>query len=157
MQAQILFGASVAFGLIVWSIVVVQYAWPYLRDQKQAEALRPLLILHGFRFVGLSFMIPGVVAPDLASAFAVPAAVGDLVAAILALLALWALPGRLGILLTWIFNIWGTADLLFAFYQGNEAGMLAGQLGAGFYIITVLVPLLLVTHVLVFRVLLLRR
>jgi hypothetical protein len=115
-----------------------------------------LLILHSFRFVGLSFLIPGVVAPDLSPAFAVPAAFGDLGAAILALLALWALPSRLGILLAWIFNIWGTADLLFAFYQGNQAGFTAGQLGAAFYIPTFLVPLLLVTHVLVFRVLLRR-
>ena len=156
MPPQILFGASVAFGFIAWIIVAVQYVWPYLRDRTRAEALRPLLLLHGFRFVGLSFMIPGVVAPDLSLAFAVPAAVGDIVAAILALLALWALPSGLGVLLAWIFNIWGTADLLFAFYQGNQVGFQAGQLGAAYYIPTVLVPLLLVTHVLMFRILLRR-
>jgi len=153
MPTQILFGASVAFGLIVWTIVAVKYMWPYLRDRTRAEALRPLLVLHGFRFVGLSFMVPGVVAPDLSPAFAVPAAYGDTVAAILALLALWALPGRLGILLAWVFNIWGMADLLFAFYQGNQVGMQAGQLGAAYYIVTFVVPLLLVTHILMFRIL----
>ena len=113
-------------------------------------------MLHSFRFLGLSFLIPGVVAPDLSPAYAVPAAYGDLGAAILALLALWALPNGLGIVLAWIFNIWGTADLLFAFYQGNEVGLLPGQLGAAFYIPTFLVPLLLVTHVLMFRILLRR-
>jgi hypothetical protein len=61
MPPQILFGASVAFGFIAWTIV--RYMWPYLRARTRAEALRPLLLLHGFRFVGLSFMIPGVVAP----------------------------------------------------------------------------------------------
>jgi hypothetical protein len=156
MPPQILFGASVAFGFIAWTIVAVQYLWPYLRDRTRAEGLRPLLILHSFRFVGLSFMIPGVVAPDLSPAFAMPAAIGDFVAAILALLALWALPSRLGVLLAWIFNIWGTADLLFAFYQGNQVGFLAGQLGAAYYIPTFVVPLLLVTHVLMFRILLRR-
>ena len=85
------FGASVAFGFIAWTIVAVRYVWPYLRDQTRAEALRPLLIVHSFRFVGLSFMIPGVVAPELSPALAMLAAVGDIVAAILALLALWAL------------------------------------------------------------------
>ena len=59
-------------------------------------------------------------------------------------------------MLAWIFNIWGTADLLFAFYQGNEVGLLPGQLGAAFYIPTFLVPLLLVTHVMIFRILLRR-
>ena len=156
MPPLIRFGASVAFGLIAWTIVAVRYMWPYLRARPRAEALRPLLMLHSFRFLGLSFLIPGVVAPDLSPAYAVPAAYGDIGAAILALLALWALPSGLGIVLAWIFNIWGTADLLFAFYQGNEVGLLPGQLGAAFYIPTFLVPLLLVTHVLIFRILLRR-
>jgi hypothetical protein len=152
----ILFGASVAFGFIAWTIVAVRYLWPWLRARPRAEALRPLLMLHSFRFLGLSFLIPGVVAPDLSPAYAVPAAYGDLGAAILALLALWTWPNGPGIVLAWIFNIWGTADLLFAFYQGNEVGLLPGQLGAAFYIPTFLVPLLLVTHVLIFRILLRR-
>ena len=38
----ILFGASVAFGLIAWTIVAVRYMWPYLRARPRAEALRPL-------------------------------------------------------------------------------------------------------------------
>ena len=156
MPPLILFGASVAFGLIAWTIVAVRYMWPWLRARPRAEALRPLLMLHSFRFLGLSFLIPGVVAPDLSPAYAVPAAYGDIGAAILALLALWALPSGPGIVLAWIFNIWGTADLLFAFYQGNEVGLLPGQLGAAFYIPTFLVPLLLVTHVLIFRILLRR-
>jgi hypothetical protein len=156
MPPLILFGASVAFGLIAWTIVAVRHMWPYLSARPRAEALRPLLMLHSFRFLGLSFLIPGVVASDLSPAYAVPAAYGDIGAAILALLALWALPSGLGIVLAWIFNIWGTADLLFAFYQGNEVGLLPGQLGATFYIPTFLVPLLLVTHVLMFRILLRR-
>jgi hypothetical protein len=156
MLPQALFGASVVFGFIAWTIVAVQYIWPCLRDRTRAEALRPLLVLHGFRFIGLSFLVPGVVAPELAPSFAMPAAIGDLVAAVLALSALWALPGGFGVLLAWIFNIWGTADLLFAFYRANQVGMLAGQLGAAFYIPTVVVPLLLVTHVLMFRILLRR-
>ena len=156
MPPLILFGASVAFGLIAWTIVAVRYMWPYLRARPRAEALRPLLMLHSFRFLGLSFMIPGVVAPDLSPVYAVPAAFGDIGAAILALLALWALPSGLGIVLAWIFNIWGTADLLFAFYQGDQVGLLPGQLGAAFYIPAFLVPLLLVTHVLIFKILLRR-
>ncbi|MGH7727943.1 MAG: hypothetical protein ACREM2_04010 [Vulcanimicrobiaceae bacterium] len=116
-----------------------------------------MLILHSFRFIGLAFLVPGVVAADLPAAFAVPAAGGDLATAILALLALATLGGRIGIALTWTFNLWGTVDLLNAFYQGNRAGLAAGQLGAGYFIVTVLVPLLLVTHALVFRLLLQRR
>ena len=45
-------------------------------------------------------------------------------------MALTALRSRLGIALAWVFNIWGSLDLLNAFYVANGAGLLAGQLGA---------------------------
>ncbi|MGB6332232.1 MAG: hypothetical protein WBF41_10695, partial [Candidatus Sulfotelmatobacter sp.] len=116
-----------------------------------------LLTLHSFRFLGLAFLVPGVVSPDLPSAFAHSAAYGDIIAAILALLSLLLLPRAAGVVTVWIFNLWGTADLLNAFYQGNHAGLLAGQLGATYFIPTLIVPLLLITHVLVFRILLQHR
>ena len=134
MSPQMIFGTSVAFGLIGWSIVTAQYLWPALRGQTRADALRPLLMLHGFRFVGLSFLVTGVVSSeDLSADWARPAAYGDLIAAVLALLALAALPSRLGIALAWIFNVWGLADLLYAFYQGNHIGLEPGQLGAAYF------------------------
>jgi hypothetical protein len=154
MPSSALFGLSVAFGFLTWSIVAAQYLWPALSSQPRVEALRPLLLLHSFRFIGLAFLVPGVVSPDLAVAFARPAAYGDLVASVLALLALAALRRRWGIVLVWAFNVWGTADLLYAFYQGNRVGFLPGQLGAAYFIPTFIVPLLLVTHGLMFRLLL---
>ena len=87
MQSQFAFFVSIAFSLIAWGIVAARYIWPELRLRPRAEALRPLLIFHSFRFIGLAFLVPGVVSPDLPSAFARSAAYGDLVAAIFALLA----------------------------------------------------------------------
>ena len=74
--------------------------------------------------------------------------------AILALLSLLLLPSAAGVAAGWIFNLWGFADILNAFYQANHAGLLAGQLGATFFIPTLVVPLLLITHGLGFRILL---
>jgi hypothetical protein len=122
----------------------------------RTEALRPLLVLHSFRFEGLLFLIPGVVSPDLPSAFAHSAAYGDVIAATLALLSLLLLRSRAGIVAAWAFNLWGFADLLNAFYQANGAKLLPGQLGAAYFIPTLFVPLLLITHVLLFRILLRR-
>ena len=48
----------------------------------------------------------------------------------------------------------GAADLFNAFYQANHAGLQPGQLGATYFIPTLVVPLLLVTHALAFRMLL---
>jgi hypothetical protein len=154
MLSQLCFFVSIAFSFIAWWIVTARYIWPQLRPRQWAEALQPLLILHSFRFIGLAFLVPGVVSPDLPSAFAHSAAYGDIIAAILALLSLLLLPRGAGVLMAWIFNLWGSADLLNAFYQANHAGLLAGQLGATYFIPTLLVPLLLITHGLAFRILL---
>ena len=153
-QQMIWFFVSIAFSFIAWGIVSARYIWPELRLRQQAEALRPLLMLHSFRFVGLANLVPGVVSPDLPSTFAHAVAYGDIIAAMLALLSLLALPRGAGVMIVWIFNLWGTADLLNAFYQANRAGLLAGQLGATYFIPTIFVPLLLITHGLAFRILL---
>jgi hypothetical protein len=154
MPPQLCFFVSIVFSLIAWGIVTTRYVWPVLRNRQRAEALRPLLILHSFRFVGLAFLVPGVVSPDLPSAFAHSGAYGDIVAATLALLSLLFLSRRTGVVTAWIFNLWGSIDLLNAFYRANHAGLLAGQLGATYFIPTLVVPLLLITHGLVFRILL---
>jgi hypothetical protein len=113
MPALAIFGISVGLSFVVWGIIAGQYLWPALGSLPRARALRPLLLLHGFRFIGLAFLVPGVVLPTLPDAFARPAAYGDLIAAILALLALAGLRSRLGIGLVWVFNLWGSADLLY--------------------------------------------
>jgi hypothetical protein len=154
MDPQLYFFTSIAFSLVAWGIVSGRYLWPELRHKPRADALRPLLILNSFRFLGLAFLIPGVVSPDLPASFAQPAAYGDLVAAVLALLSLLALPREAGVVIAWIFSLWGSADLLNAFYQANAAGLQAGQLGAAYFILTLFVPLLLITHGLAFRILL---
>jgi hypothetical protein len=154
MTVQLLFGMSVAFGFIAWAVVAALYIWPQLRNRSRVDALQPLLVLHTFRFIGLSFLVPGVVSPDLPIAFARDAAYGDIVAAILALATLTTLRSSTGIALAWAFNVWGSFDLLNVFYQANAAGLSPGQLGAAYFIPTAIVPLLLITHGLMFRVLL---
>jgi hypothetical protein len=147
------FFVSIAFSFIAWGIIAARYIWPELRIRQEAEALQPLLVLHSFRFIGLAFLVPGVVSPDLPPAFAHSAAYGDIIAAILALLSLLSLRSAAGVFIAWVFNLWGTVDILNAFYQANRAGLLAGQLGATYFIPTLIVPLLLITHGLAFRIL----
>jgi hypothetical protein len=156
MQPQVVFGISVLQGFVVWGMIGARYIWPALRDRPRTDALRPLLQLHTFRFAGLAFLVPGVISPDLPDAFAQPAAYGDLLTSLLALLAIATLGSRVGTIIVWVFNIVGTVDLLNAFYQADRlgVGMTPGLQGAAYFIPTVLVPLLLVTHAFVFRILL---
>ncbi len=158
MSAQQLFGLSILLSFVVWSVVLIQTVWPALRGRSRADALRPILMLHSFRFVGLTFLVPGVVSPQLPDAFARPAAYGDLLTSILALLTLATLHRRIGVVLAWVVNLIGTIDLLHAYYQGNRTGvgLDPGLQGAAYFIPTVLVPLLLLTHGLSFRILRLR-
>lgn len=153
-----LFGISVVLSFVAWGFVSARYLWPRLRVLGRADALQPLLMLHTFRFAGLAFLIPGVVSPDLPAAFARPAAYGDLLAAVLALVALLALRTPAATALVWLFNVWGTLDLLYAFYQGLIGVRVEpGQLGAAYFVPTVVVPLLFITHGLIFRVLMRQR
>jgi hypothetical protein len=156
MPVPLIWGVTVAFGFLAWGVFAAQYIWPAIRERQRADAVRPILVLHGFRYIGLAVLIPGVVSPQLsATLFARGLAYGDVAAATLALIALAALSTRSAGPLVWIFNIFGTADLLNAFYQGNRLSLAntPGWLGAAYFIPILGVPLLLITHVLVFRVL----
>ena len=87
MDVRALFGLSVLMSFLAFGIVTKLYIWPQVRVMRPEDALIALVVVHMFRFVGLSFLVLGVVGPSLPSAFARPAAYGDLVAAILAVVA----------------------------------------------------------------------
>ena len=156
MDIQAIFGLSILMSFLAFGLVAKLYIWPRVRTLERDVALLALVVPHTFRFVGLSFLVPGVVSPSLPSGFAIPSAYGDLVAALLAVAATIALSKRASVatLLVWLFNVWGAADLLFAFYNGLLGVQLdARLLGAAFFIPTAVVPALLVTHGLIFRLL----
>jgi len=160
MTTAALFGLSILMNFVASGILTKLYILPRLRVMKREEALLPLVAPHMFRFVGLSFLVPGVVSTSLSTDFARPAAYGDLAAALLAVIAVLALSARASwaLPIVWIFNLWGTIDLLYAIYQGQIGVRIdPGSLGAAFYIPTVVVPPLLVTHGLIFWLLLRRR
>jgi len=151
-----LFGLSTLMSLVSSGVIAQLYAWPRLRMMNRDQALLVLVAPHMFlRFIGLSVLVPGVVSPSLPAAFAVPAAYGDFVAGILAVAATVALSRRTSWarVLVWLFNIWGAADLLLAIVQGLRVQLDPGALGAAFFIPTAVVPPLLVTHALIFRLL----
>src|SRR5215472_3793574 len=160
MTTAALFGLSILMNFVASGILTNLYILPRLRVMNREEALLPLVAPHMFRFIGLSFLLPGVVSASLSTDFAGPAAYGDLAAALLAVIAVLALSARVSwaLPLVWVFNLWGTIDLLNAFYQAQIGVRISvGSLGAAFFIPTVLVPPLLVTHGLIFWLLLRRR
>ena len=146
---------SLIMGALTWGLVARWYVMPALAKRSRADALVPLILPHAIRYIGLGFLVAGVVASDVSPTFAQPAAYGDLLASILALVAIVALRLRwaLAIPLVWVFNIEGALDMLYAVSQGIQHAD-AGQLGGMYLVPTLIVPLLLVTHVMIFQLLL---
>jgi hypothetical protein len=124
---------------------------------ERVDAQRVIATVHSFRFFGLVFILPGVVGPDLPVGFATFAAYGDLATGLLAMLALLTVRVRA---LFWpfvvAFNLVGTADILIDYYRAIESGLpaLAGQLGATYLIPVIYVPVLMITHLVAFYLLL---
>jgi hypothetical protein len=155
MDLELVFPINIVGIFLAFGVLTRLYIWPHLRALPEDRILKILILPHMFRFVGLSFLLHGVVSPELPSKLAIPAAWGDFVAAILAFIALAAVSRRwsAAIVLVWVLNVWGSIDLLYAYYNGIVLRLDAGLLGAAYYIPTLVVPPLLVTHALMFRVL----
>ena len=154
MDTLAIFGLQFFLSVVVWGLIGKWLLDPWLENRSPHDALFWLALPHAFRHVGMVFLVPGVVAQPLPGTFANPAAYGDLATGVLALLALIALrSGWTGAsALVWLFNIVGTVDLLNALRQAD----VVPDLGAAWYIPTFLVPLLLVTHFMIFARLLRR-
>lgn len=150
------FVLSVAGALLTSAVVASVYVWPLVRAMPRHDALRLLAAFHAFRFLGMNFMVAGFVSPELNPGFASEVGWGDLIAATLALISMAVLSWRrpIAIPMVWIFNIWGTFDLLNAYYVGATKIRNPGLFGAGIYIPALYVPLLLVGHALIFMLLL---
>jgi hypothetical protein len=122
----------------------------------QMEAQRAIATLHSFRFFGLAFILPGAVGPNLPAGFATFAAYGDFATGVLAMLALLTVSIRpLFWLFTATFNVVGAADLIIDYYHATQVNLpaVAGELGATYVIPVIYVPLLMITHIAAFYLL----
>ena len=152
MQPLEIFATQLLFSLLVYSLLARWIIVPKLAPMKQNDRLFWLVLPHTSRHIGLSFLVPGLTAGELRDGFAMPTAYGDFITAILALVSLLLLKreSRLAIPLVWVTTLFGTADLLKALSNPDMVPIL----GTTWYIPTMWVPLLLVSHFLTARELL---
>ncbi len=157
MSPAAVFQIHFVLGYVPWLLCFGAYAWPRLKAMDQVEAQRAIAILHSFRFFGLVFIVPGVVGANLPAGFATFSAYGDLATGLLAMLALLTVRLRpLFWLFVVAFNVVGVVYIIVDYYHGNQLGLpaLAGELGAAYVIPVIYVPLLMITHVVAFYLLL---
>jgi hypothetical protein len=158
-SAETLFRIHLVLGYAAWLLCLGAYVFPKVKAMDRVEAHRAIAALHSFRFFGLVFILPGVVGPNLPAGFAVPAAYGDLATAMLAMLALLTVRIRpLFWALVIAFNVVGALDLILDYYHAVRLDLpaMAGELGAAYVIPVIYVPLLMITHIVAFYLLLLR-
>jgi hypothetical protein len=157
MSPETIFRIHLVLGYVAWLLCFRSYILPRLRSMDKVEAHRAIATLHSFRFFGLVFILPGVVGPNLPAGFASFAAYWDFATGVLAMLALLTVRIRP---FFWFFiiafNLVGTVDLIVDYYHAVQAGLpaLAGELHAAYVIPILYVPILMITHVMAFYLLL---
>jgi hypothetical protein len=157
MSSELLFQSQLVLGYVAWPLCLRVYVWPKLKSMDPFDAQRAIATLHSFRFFGLVFVLPGVVSPDLPASFAVFAAYGDLATGILAMLALLAARIRpLFWSFTVAFHLVGATDLILDYYHAVQSDLpaRAGELGAAYAVPIIYVPVLMISHVAAFYLLL---
>ncbi len=156
MSPKTIFNLHLILGYVAWLLCFRAYILPRLKSMNMVAAQRAIATLHSFRFFGLVFILPGVVG-NLPASFAPFAAYWDLATGLLAMLALLTVRIRpIFWLFVVAFNFVGVVDLILDYYHAVQVGLpaLAGQLGAAYAIPIIYVPVLMITHVVAFYLLL---
>lgn len=145
---------NLIFSTVVFWIAARIYVLPKLPELAPRSVLLPILLLHALRHLGLMFLSAGATYPGIPTEFTYPAAIGDLVAALLAVASIPAVASgaRLAKPLVWTFNVWGSLDLATAIVLATLHDA-EPYMGAAYWIPAFWVPALLVTHWITFVVL----
>lgn len=148
MDTLAIFLTQLSMSLFVYVLLAKWVVSPWLKQKSASIALMILVAPHTIRHIGLSFMVPSVTDPTILQSFAQMTAWGDFISGLLAIIVLFSLKYQWSMakMLVWLFNIVGTLDLLKALSHAEVVPTLAGT----WYIPTFLVPLLLVSHMMIF-------
>jgi hypothetical protein len=151
MKPIVLFGIQFTLSLVAYALIAYWYAMPRLSRLPRELALVPLLWVHVFRVVGGTILAPGAVGPGVPMEFRRMVGYGDMATALLAVIALIALRTQASraIGFVWLFVAVGTLDTVNAIIQSIRFSVFNDALGVNWVIVTIYVPALLVSSVLI--------
>ena len=151
MEPLALFGIQYTLSLVAYGLIGFWYVAPRLSRLPREVALVPLLWVHAFRIVGGTILAPGAVDASVPGEFRTTIGYGDLATAVLALIALIALRARFSaaIPLVWLCVAVGLADTVNAIAQSMRYSVFNYPLGVNWVIVTIYVPALLVSSLLI--------
>ena len=152
MEPIVLFGIQFSFSLAAYALIAWWYGAPRLARLPRELALVPLVWIHAFRIVGGTILAPGAVDGAVPMEFRTMIGYGDMATAVLALLALIALRRRVAVAipLVWLCLTVGLVDTVNAIVQSMRCSVFTHGLGVNWVIVTMYVPALLVSSVLIF-------
>jgi len=152
MPAIALFGIQFTLALAAYALIAWWYVAPRLSGLPREVALVPLLWVHAFRIVGGTILAPGAADAAVPAEFRTMIGLGDITTALLALVALVALRYRTrwAIALVWVVLVVGMLDTVNAIIQSMRFSVFTYPLGVNWVIVTMYVPALLVSSVLIF-------
>ncbi len=148
----VLFGIQFTFSLVAYALIAWWYVAPRLSRLPREVALVPLVWIHAFRIVGGTILAPAAVDAAVPSDFRTMIGYGDMATAVVALLALIALRRRMpvAIALVWLVLSVGLLDTVNAIVQSMRYSVFTHGLGVNWVIVTIYVPALLVSSLLIF-------
>jgi hypothetical protein len=148
----VLFGTQFTVALTAYALIGWWYGAPRLARLPLEVALVPLVWIHAFRIVGGTILAPGAVDASVPADFRTMIGYGDMATALLALLALIALRVRWrgAIALVWLCIGVGLLDTVNAIIESMRYSVFTYALGVNWVIVTMYVPALLVSTVLIF-------
>lgn len=154
MDAVAIFVLQFLWFLTAWTVIAVLLVMPATSQLHPDDALAVWLAPQIFRVLGLGLLVPQL-APGMPRTFAEPTAFGDSLTALVALVAVVALRRRWqrSRELAWACNVIGSVDLAIAL--PHAASIRAAEfLAAQWYVPALGVPLMIVSHAMVFHALL---
>ncbi|MCY1169433.1 hypothetical protein [Sphingomonas echinoides] len=150
-----IFWIQLFISVFVFSTVAAWYLLPALAKGSRNSALILLLFAHVPRYVGMTLLVPGMVDSNLPKDFLSSAAYGDLLEAGLAFVTIVGLRKnwRAAIPMAWVTNVWGFVDLLNGVRGVLKLNVPSFDLATFWYVYTFYAPLVIVSHLLIFWIL----
>jgi hypothetical protein len=144
--------------VVIYSLIANWYLAPALAHLPVNETLAYLLIPHALRHIGMTAIVPDVVDANskIPKQWSRQLGYGDLLTAVLALFTIWTLKEQwsFAIAMVWITNVVGTVDSVNVSILSTKHGVYDHGLGGFWFVPTFFVPILIVTHVWIFWILL---
>ena len=155
MNREVIFWGQIFVGVGVFSLIATWYVWPRLIRLPANSALAPLLWVQVFRYVGMVLLVRGLVDSKIPHSQLRDGAYGDLIAAALALASSFALRynWRGAIPLVWVANIWAFADVVNVLRSVITSNLPKYNLESIWFIYTFYAPLVVVSSLMIFLVL----